>query len=256
LADIFAWQIDFAREVRAGDRWRILVEQRYAGEKNIGWGNILAAEYEHDGQLHSAALLRDGEGKELGYFAPDGKSLRRMFLKAPLKFGRITSRFQRARFHPILKVARPHRGVDYGAPIGTPVLAVGDGVVVQSGWLGGAGKAIRLRHNSTYQTAYKHLHGFASGIRVGARVRQGQVIGYVGSTGLSTGAHLHFELWERGNYVDPLGRKFPSADPVPQKFLLGFQKASQKYRELLPSWINADGELPRGPVLVSADNVY
>lgn len=254
LAEIFAWQIDFAREVRSGDRWRILVEQHHAGEKVIGWGRILAAEYEHGGQLFSAALLRGANGEELGYFDPEGKSLRRMFLKSPLKFGRISSTFSMRRFHPILKRARPHKGVDYAAPIGTPILAVGDGVVVQSGWLGGAGKAIRLRHNSTYQTAYKHLHGFASGIRVGARVRQGQVIGYVGSTGLSTGAHLHFELWDRGNFVDPLGRKFPSSDPVPQKYLLGFQKTSDRWRGYLPVWVNADSELPRGPMLVSIEN--
>lgn len=253
LAEIFAWQIDFAREVRSGDRWRILVEQQHAGDKIIGWGRILAAEYEHDGELFSAALLRGSNGEELGYFDAEGKSLRRMFLKSPLKFGRISSHFSMKRFHPILKRARPHKGVDYAAPIGTPILAVGDGVVVQSGWLGGAGKAIRLRHNSTYQTAYKHLHGFASGIRVGARVRQGQVIGYVGSTGLSTGPHLHFELWDRGNFVDPLGRKFPSADPVPQKYLLGFQKTSDRWRGALPVWVNADSELPRGPVLVSID---
>ncbi|MEO5668578.1 MAG: peptidoglycan DD-metalloendopeptidase family protein [Bdellovibrionota bacterium] len=254
LTDIFAWQIDFAREVRGGDRWRILVEQRHAGDKIVGWGRILSAEYEHGGQLYSAALLRGANGEDLGYYAPDGKSLRRMFLKAPMKFGRISSTFQLSRFHPILKISRPHLGVDYAAPIGTPVLAVGDGVVVQSGWLGGAGKAIRLRHNSQYQTAYKHLHGFAPSIHVGAKVRQGQVIGYVGTTGLSTGPHLHFELWDRGVYVDPLGRKFPSADPVPQKYLVGFQSASERWRTLLPVWVNADGEVPRGPVFVSSDS--
>ncbi len=253
LADIFAWQIDFSREVRVGDRWRILVEQRHAGDKVIGWGRILAAEYENSGQLHSAALLRNPSGEELGYYTPDGKSLRRMFLKAPMKFGRITSRFTMNRFHPILKKSRPHLGVDYAAPIGTPVLALGDGVVVQSGWLGGAGKAIRIRHNSNYQTAYKHLHGFAQGIRVGARVRQGQVIGYVGTTGLSTGPHLHFELWDRGRYVDPLSQKFPSADPVPQKYLLGFQESARRWLGFLPGWHNSDGDLPRGPVLVSID---
>jgi murein DD-endopeptidase MepM/ murein hydrolase activator NlpD len=254
LADIFAWQVDFSREVRVGDRWRILVEQRHAGDKVIGWGRILAAEYENNGQLHSAALLRSPAGEELGYFSPEGQSLRRMFLKAPLKFGRISSRFNRNRFHPILKKSRPHLGVDYAAPIGTPVLAVGDGVIVQSGWLGGAGNAIRIRHNSNYQTAYKHLHGLARGIRVGSRVRQGQVIGYVGTTGLSTGPHLHFELWDRGRYVDPLGKQFPSADPVPQKYLSGFQDSARRWLGFLPGWENADRDLPRGPVLVSADS--
>lgn len=255
LTEIFAWQIDFAREVRNGDRWRILVEQRHAGDKVIGWGKILAAEYENGGVLHSGVRLQTSTGEDLGFFSPDGKSLRRMFLKAPLKFGRISSRFQLRRFHPILKTARPHRGVDYAAPIGTPILAVGDGVVVQSGWLGGAGKAIRLRHNSTYQTAYKHLHGFAQGVRVGARVRQGQVIGYVGTTGLSTGPHLHFELWDRGKFVDPLGKKFPSSDPVPTKYLSSFNISARRWLGALPNWVNVDGELPRAPALVSSDQV-
>lgn len=253
LAGIFAWQVDFSREVQKGDAWRILVEQLHVGDKVVGWGDILAAEYRNHGNLHSALILRDPQTQEtLGYFTPEGKSLRRMFLKAPMKFGRISSRFSKARFHPILKKSRPHLGVDYAAPTGTPVLAVGDGVVVRAGVMGGAGKTIQLRHNSMYQTNYKHLHGFAKSVRSGARVRQGQVIGYVGSTGLSTGPHLHFELWENGRYVDPLGKKFPSADPVPTKHLQVFEKGVKLLTKFLPKWVETEVSAPKGPLFVSS----
>src|SRR5690606_23845960 len=136
-------------------------------------------------ELHQAALFRLN-GEEMGYFTPKGTSLRRMFLKSPIRYGRITSGFNLKRFHPVLKVNRPHVGVDYAAPIGTPIRAVGDGVVTHAAWSGGGGNVIKIRHNSTYETAYKHLSRFASGLRKGARVQQGQVIGYVGNTGLST----------------------------------------------------------------------
>jgi murein DD-endopeptidase MepM/ murein hydrolase activator NlpD len=253
LAEIFAWQVDFSREVQKGDAWRILVEQLHVGDKVVGWGSILAADYRNQSKIHSAILLRDPETQEsLGYFAPDGKSLKQMFLRAPMKFGRISSRFSMKRFHPILKFSRPHIGVDYAAPIGTPVLAVGDGVVSKAAWMGGGGKTIQIRHNSVYQTYYKHLHGFARGIRVGARVRQGQVIGYVGTTGLSTGPHLHYELWENGRYVDPLGKKFPSADPVPSRHMKTFRKSVEFFTKYLPAWVQNDTEAPRGPMLVSS----
>jgi murein DD-endopeptidase MepM/ murein hydrolase activator NlpD len=258
LTSIFAWQVDFAREVQRGDRWRILVEQRHVGERLVGWGSILAAEYHREsGEVFEAYLLRDPEdSQDVGYFSPDGKSLRRMFLKAPLKFGRITSHFSFSRFHPVLKTRRPHLGVDYAAPTGTPILAVGDGVVLQSSWIGGGGNTVRLRHNSTYQTVYRHMHGFAKGIKVGSRVRQGQVIGYVGSTGLSTGPHLHFELWENGKYVDPLGKKFPSADPVPQKHMVYFSKQVMRYSPHLPPLVSSGTEVPKGPLLVSMDSDF
>lgn len=235
LAEIFAWQVDFAREVRVNDRWRLSVEQKVVKGEAIGWGAILVAEYINDGQNHSAILFRK-DGKEIGYFGPDGASLRRMFLKSPIRYGRISSRFQRARFHPILQINRPHLGVDYAAPIGTPIRAVGDGVIAFAGWRGGAGKAIRLRHNSIYETAYKHLNGFAKGIRAGARVRQGDIIGYVGNTGLSTGPHLHFEFFQSGRFVDPLSKKFPSADPVPAAMIAEFKAEATNLLASLPAW--------------------
>lgn len=235
LAEVFAWQVDFSREVQQNDRWRISVEQKLVKGEPIGWGPILAAQYENGDQKYSGILFQ-WNGEERGYFAPDGSSLKKMFLKSPLRYGRISSRFTTKRFHPILQRHRAHLGVDYAAPIGTPVRAVGDGVVTQAGWNGGAGRMIKLRHNSTYTTAYKHLHGFAKGVRSGARVKQGQIIGYVGNTGLSTGPHLHFEFFQAGRYVDPLGRKFPSADPVPTQFLSQFQAESKNLMASLPAW--------------------
>lgn len=185
--------------------------------------------------MHTAFLLRiDGESK--GYYSSDGSSLRRMFLKSPIHFARISSRFQKKRFHPILKIHRPHNGVDYAARRGTPVRAVGDGTILLAGRRGGAGNMIKIRHNSTYQTAYLHLQNFAKGIRKGTRVKQGQIIGYVGSTGMSTAPHLHFEFYQNGRFVDPLGRKFPSAEPVAAHLLERFQNEATVYRRSLPPW--------------------
>tara|TARA_B100001248_G_scaffold262731_1_gene261822 strand:- start:1594 stop:2883 length:1290 start_codon:yes stop_codon:yes gene_type:complete len=235
LSEIFAWQIDFAREVRRNDRWRIMVEKKMVRGETVGWGDIRVAEYENEGRSYKAILF-EKEGELKGYFSPEGKSLRKMFLKSPIKFARISSRFQRRRFHPILKVNRPHLGVDYAAPIGTPVRAVGAGRVTYAGWRGGGGKTIKIRHNSVYKTAYKHLNGYAKGIRRGKRVEQGQIIGYVGTTGLSTGPHLHFEFFKHGKFVDPLRQEFPSADPIPKKFMAEFQAHSNEVLQALPDW--------------------
>lgn len=239
LAEIFAWEVDFSREVRLNDRWRLSVEQKMVKGEPYGWGDILAAEYINDGQAHQAVLFRL-DGKNQGYFAPDGDSLRKMFLKSPIRYGRISSRFQRQRFHPILQINRPHLGVDYAAPIGTPVRSVGDGTITMASWSGGGGKVIKIRHNSTYQTAYKHLNGFAPGIRNGSRVQQGQVIGYVGNTGLSTGPHLHFEFYQNNVFVDPLSRKFPSADPVPKAQMVEFKSEAVSQLKSLPGWESLD----------------
>lgn len=235
LSEIFAWQIDFAREVQPQDKWRLVVEQPMLRGEPVGRGKILVAEYSNNQNVHTGVLFRLN-GEDLGYFAPDGSSLKRMFLKAPVAFSRISSRFTRARFHPVLKVYRPHMGVDYAAPTGTPIRSVGDGRVSFAAWSGGGGKVIKIKHNSTYETAYKHLSRFAPGIKAGARVKQGQLIGYVGSTGLSSGPHLHFEFYENGRYVDPLGKKFPKAEPVPQNQLQKFQADGAELIKQLPSW--------------------
>ncbi len=234
LTEIFAWQVDFAREVRRGDRWRVLVDQGYVGGEPLNDSRILAAEYINEGELFQAVFFQRGDSK--GFYFPDGSSLRRMFLKSPIKFGRITSRFNRARFHPVLKIRRPHLGVDYGAPIGTPIRAVGDATVSFAARRGGAGNMITLRHNSVYKTNYMHLSRFAKGIRPGAKVKQGDLIGYVGNTGMSTGPHLHFEMYQNGRYVDPLNVKFPSAEPLPAGLLAEFREVAAKFLNSLPAW--------------------
>lgn len=222
LAEIFAFEVDFARAVRLGDNWKISVEEKLVRGEHYDWGSITQAEFVNAGVPHEGILFRQN-GESLGYFAPDGTNLKRMFLKSPIRYGRISSRFNRARFHPILQVARPHLGVDYAAPIGTPIRAVGAGTIEIAGWNGGAGKMIRIRHNGTYETAYKHLSKFAPGIRRGSRVEQGQLIGYVGNTGLSTGPHLHYEFYIAGRFVDPLSQKFPSGEPIPTNLTQQFQ---------------------------------
>lgn len=237
LTQVFAWQVDFNREVKKGDRWRLVVEEKQVQSKFAGWGRILAAEYINNGELYTGILYKTKK-EDFSYYTPEGSSLKRMFLKAPMKFGRVTSPFSRTRLHPILKKVRPHLGVDYGAQRGTPILAVGSGRVIYSGWKGQAGKTVKIKHNSTYTTAYCHMSKIASKAKKGSRVKQGQVIGYVGSTGLSTGPHLHFEFYENNRYVDPLGRKFPSKDPVPKEELEAFKEAAKKAIALLPTWKN------------------
>ncbi len=247
LADIFGWEVDFAREVRINDRWRLSVEQKKVKGQPVGWGAILAAEYINSGEVHQAALFRLNK-EDRGYFTPTGQSLRKVFLKSPIRYGRITSGFKRRRFHPVLQIYRAHQGVDYGAPTGTPVRSVGDGTVIFAARSGGGGNVIKVRHNATYQTAYKHLNGYARGVHNGARVKQGQVIGYVGNTGMSTGPHLHFEFYQSGHYIDPLGKRFPSAEPVPSEYLTFFKSSAQQLLKTLPdsssNSISADGRLP------------
>lgn len=247
LAEIFAWQVDFAREVRKGDKWRVLVDQGYVGGEPLNDSRILAAEYINEGEIFQAVYFQKDSNK--GYYFPDGSSLRRMFLKSPIKFGRITSRFNRARFHPILKTRRPHLGVDYGAPIGTPIRAVGDGTIANAERRGGAGNMISLRHNSIYKTNYMHLSRFAKGIRPGVKVKQGDLIGYVGNTGLSSGPHLHFEMWQNGRYVDPLNVKFPSAEPLPASSMAEFKEVASKFLAALPAWPTRGGGDIRGTFL-------
>lgn len=243
LAEVFAWQIDFNRQVKRGDRWRLTVEQKMVDDKVIGWGNILVAEYENDGQLFTG-IRYPAEGENASYYFPNGQSLKRMFIKSPIKFGRITSGFSRSRFHPVLHIHRPHNGVDYGAPPGTPVMAVGHGTIESIGRNGGSGNMIKIRHNGTYSTAYLHLKGFATGLRKGSTVEQGQVIGYVGSTGLATGPHLHFAFYENGAYVDPLGLRFPAAEPIAKNQLPKFNQLVQNVMRTLPDWQLAQQDPP------------
>jgi murein DD-endopeptidase MepM/ murein hydrolase activator NlpD len=237
LAEIFAWQVDFSREVQIGDKWRLSVEEELVQGEHIGWGSILSAEYVNRGEVHTAVLFKKDD-ETVGYFTPEGNSLKKVFLKSPIQYGRISSRFSKKRFHPVLKYNRPHLGVDYAAPIGTPIRAVGDGTVEFAAYSGGGGNVIKIRHNSVYQSAYKHLSRFAKGIRRGAKVQQGQTIGYVGSTGLSTGPHLHYEFYVNGSFVDPLNQKFPTAEPISQNYLAAFTEQKAVYLAYLPLWEN------------------
>ncbi len=248
LADIFAFDLDFNTEVRRGDRFRLVVERKTLDGRPAGFGRILAAEYVNRGESRSAILFRLASG-DAEYFAANGNSLRRMFLRSPLRYRRISSRFTRSRFHPVLKTRRPHHGVDYAADRGTPVRAVGDGVLTAANWNGGSGNFVKIRHSGVYETSYSHLQGYGPGIRRGRRVRQGQVIGYVGSTGLSSGPHLHFAFYERGRYVDPLSKRFPAADPVPKGERAAFEAERHRLLALLPAWPEA-AALPMGPAIL------
>lgn len=216
-ADLLAWQVDFLTEPRDGDEYRILVETKHLDGEDLGFGNILAAEYHGERASARAVRYRDVDG-QLDWYDDDGKSVRRAFLKSPLNYRRISSGFSAHRRHPILKRVMPHWGVDYAAPIGTPVSALGAGVIEYAGRKGGLGNYLEIRHSSTYTTCYGHLGRFASGIRRGKRVEQGEVIAYVGSTGLSTGPHLDFRVRKNGSWVNPLhidappGRTIGAAD--------------------------------------------
>jgi murein DD-endopeptidase MepM/ murein hydrolase activator NlpD len=214
LADIFTWDVDFDKEIRPGDSFKIVYEQRSRrGQGAKASLRILAAELMSAGQKWTAVYFEKQKG--LGnYYNLDGRSLARSFLRFPLEFTSITSHFAHARFHPLLKVSTPHTGIDFAAKRGTPVRAVGDGIITQSGWNGAYGKAIDIQHDATYTTRYAHLDRLAEGIRHGTSVVKGQVIGYVGSTGRTTGPHLHFELYKDQQYIDPLSVEFPAEETI------------------------------------------
>ena len=202
LAQVFQWDIDFALDIRPGDSFALVYEELYVDGRRVGSGNILAAEFTNRGERHQAVrYARDGS--QPAYYALNGRSTRKAFLKAPLEFSRVSSNFTMRRFHPILKTFRPHRGIDYSAPVGTPVWAAGDGKVILATSDSSSGRHIVLQHGRKYQTKYLHLSRFAKDITAGQRVHQGQVIGYVGTTGLATGPHLHFEFIEGGVHKNP-----------------------------------------------------
>ncbi|HEX6926155.1 MAG TPA: peptidoglycan DD-metalloendopeptidase family protein [Longimicrobiaceae bacterium] len=215
LADrIFAWQVDFSRDLRKGDTFRILYERDVRPDGTARSGRVLAVQFHINGRDYEAYRL-PGENGADEYYERDGESLRRAFLKAPLQFRRISSSFSLSRFHPILRRSRPHYGIDYSASAGTPVRAVGDGTVITAGRTGGYGNMVEIRHKNGYTTRYAHLRGFAKGIRKGVRVKQEDVIGYVGMTGLATGPHLHYEFRKNGKPIDPNSIQQLSGDPVP-----------------------------------------
>lgn len=223
FADIFDWEIDFLTEPRPEDRFRLAWEEYWQGARKLTDGGILAAQYINRHKTHTAIYFDDPQGNK-GYFTEEGKSLRKQFLRSPLSYRRISSYFSYRRLHPILKTYRPHLGIDYAAPFGTPVRSIGDGRVVYKGWKRGFGRFIKIKHTRGYYTTYGHLRRYAKAIRKGARVSQGQVIGYVGSSGLSTGPHLDFRMIKDKRYINFLRLKLPPVKSIEKKYLEEFNR--------------------------------
>jgi murein DD-endopeptidase MepM/ murein hydrolase activator NlpD len=235
FAEILASEIDFYKDVREGDRFKVVVEKMYKGDEFIRYGTIHAVEYQRGEKVIRGIRYQED------YYDEKGNSLRKAFLKVPLRFSRISSKFSRARNHPILGGVRPHYGVDYAAPSGTPIWAVADGTVVSCGWNTGFGRQVILRHGNGYVSCYGHLSGYGPGIRKGTRVKQKQVIAYVGSTGISTGPHLDYRLVKDGRFRNPLKETFPTGVPLRREERVPFQKQKE---EILP-WLQGETPLER-----------
>jgi len=230
LSEIYAWTIDFFG-LQKGDRFKVIYEEDFIGEESVGIRRVHAAEFEHAGStIYAIPFIQDSV---MSFFDTTGASLRKAFLKAPLRYSRISSRFSGGRMHPILKIVRAHHGVDYAAPLGTPVLAIGNGRVTSTAYENGSGRIVRITHNSVYSTAYMHLSRFGPGIASGVYVKQGQVIGYVGSSGLSTGPHLDFRFYRNGSAIDPLKVEAPPVNPVAPEAMEQFSKVADGYINLL-----------------------
>lgn len=213
MASVFGYDIDFAQDIRQGDEFDVIYEQKVANGKAVGNGPILSARFTNRGKTYTAVRYTNKQGNS-SYYTADGNSMRKAFIRTPVDFARISSKFSMGRKHPILNKIRAHKGVDYAAPRGTPIKAAGDGKVLLAGRRGGYGNTVIIQHGNTYRTLYGHMQGFAKGIKTGGSVKQGQVIGYIGTTGLSTGPHLHYEFQVNGVHVDPLGQKVAMADPI------------------------------------------
>ncbi|HUU38642.1 MAG TPA: peptidoglycan DD-metalloendopeptidase family protein [Candidatus Desulfaltia sp.] len=234
FADLFGWDVDFYIDIRQGDTFKVIFEKRYLQGRFIGYGQILAAELLNQGKIHQAFYFASPpDTHKPGYYDAQGQSLEKEFRKSPIKWARITSRFSRSRLHPIHKVYRAHYGVDYAAQVGTPVQATADGVVSFAGWNGASGRMVRIRHKNAYETMYLHLRSFGPGIRSGARVKSGGIVGYVGSSGDSTGPHLDYRIKRNGSYLNPLSAKFDPVEPLKEELLGDFGKEIEKYRLLL-----------------------
>lgn len=230
IANILEWEIDFFKDIRKGDHFDIIVEKKFCRDKFIGYGRIYAIDFTNKGRLVRGLYYETD--KTRGYYTPEGKSLRKGFLKAPLKFARISSRFQHRRLHPVLKKYRPHYGVDYAAPTGTPVVATADGRITKRGYRKGNGNYVKLKHNNGYETIYMHFSRFKRGQRVGTYVKQGDIIGYVGSTGYSTGPHVDYRIKKHGSYLNPLRFSSPTKT-LPKKHIAAFEKETRKYKDML-----------------------
>ena len=226
LATIFGWDIDFALDVRKGDSFRILYEEHFLDDEFVGHGRILAASFRNRGRSFRAVLYTDSAGKS-DFYTPEGRSLRKSFLRTPVEFTRISSRFDPNRLHPVFKTRRPHRGVDYAAPTGTPIKAAGGGVVHFAGRQRGYGNVVFIKHPNDIMTVYAHQSRVAKGMKKGRKVSQGQIIGYVGQTGWATGPHLHYEFRLHGRHRDPLTVKLPDAEPLPANEMPDFSRLAR-----------------------------
>lgn len=230
MEDALQWSVDF-HHLQKGDEFRLVYEQKFIEGEAVGIGQVHAAYYK-TGDTEYHAIHYDN-GKADGYYDLEGRPMKRGFLKSPVQYSRISSYYNLNRFHPILKRVRPHFGTDYAAPYGTPVLAVGDGVVAKASYTNGNGNFVKIRHDDTYETQYLHMQKFAKGIRPGVHVKQGQAIGYVGSTGLATGPHVCFRFWKNGKQVNHLNLKFPPAKPLPDEDMPRFRELRDEYLSLL-----------------------
>jgi len=226
LAGIFGWDIDFAMDIRKGDQFTVLYEDQYVDGEFIGHGNILAAEFINNGRRYQAVRYTDSGGKT-DYYSLDGKSMRKAFLRTPVELARISSGFNLKRKHPILNKIRAHKGVDYAASRGTPIKATGNGKIVHRGKKGGYGNTIVIQHGTSYSTLYAHMSKYRKGLKVGSRVKQGQIIGYIGSSGLATGPHLHYEFRVNGVHRNPLRVKLPGAEPLKKKYRDDFNRKAE-----------------------------
>ena len=233
LSDIYAWTIDFFA-LQKGDRFRVLYEEKVCGGEVIAVDTVRYAVFSHEGKDFPMVMYNQKDGGNI-WWNEAGESMRKAFLKAPLNYTRISSGFSHARRHPVTRKVQPHTGVDYAAPKGTPVMTIGDGVVTSMKYEGAGGNTIRIRHNSVYTTAYLHLSRYAKGLKVGQRVRQGEVIGYVGSTGRSTGPHLDFRVWKNGSAINPLKMDSPPAEPIKDGSRPAFMTAYSEYKASVDS---------------------
>ncbi|MFD2247074.1 peptidoglycan DD-metalloendopeptidase family protein [Pontibacter ruber] len=249
FADIYAWRLNLS-QLQPGDHFKLIYEEKVVNGSTIGFGKIKAAYFEHEGKPLYAIGLDQGKG--ITYYDQDGKSLKKAFLREPLEFSRISSRFSKSRFHPVQRRYKPHLGTDFAARRGTPIRTVGDGVVLEAAYTSGNGYYVKIKHNKTYTTQYLHMSKFAKGIRRGARVHQGQTIGYVGSTGLATGPHLCYRFWKNGRQVDALRVKLPLAEPINKKQKAVFTALKEEVMQKMEA-INLKDIQPQD-LLASEDN--
>lgn len=236
LADLYSWSIDFFK-IQPRDSIKLIYEQKMVDDTiPMGTGRILAAVLYHKNKPHYGFYHRSSDGQIEGYYNEQAEALKSFFLKAPLNFFRITSRYNLRRFHPVLKTNRPHLGTDYAAPHGTPIMTTADGVIEAMGYTSGNGNYVKVKHNQTYSTQYLHMSRFQTGLRVGSRVRQGDIIGYVGSTGLATGPHVCYRFWKNGKQVDPLSIDLPVAKPMDEKYKAEYFKVISNLRRQLDTY--------------------